>query len=719
LVKTRLLAKRSFGENGPNSIGERNEWRSDLVRRFFFVLLACLLFGGCRPDGGGGSEPGAADNDGITNPAATGSDVVENVDSPSAGDPTPSDDQPLVDHAASSAGPAASIRPTPPDVPAVVARPTAPLGEEEPQLAGKPLSHWTDQAPQDEPKDQRVETVAALTLGITHEQLWVRVAAADALAMVGPDAVPAADALIDNFEHDDPWIRTSSMNAITSMGAAVVPKLTDSFTTGTGRRRFLSALALGSIGPPAQSALPVLEEAVLVETGALHDTLVTVIAKIKAKSAGTASLGNTRPPTAMPETPGDDVLKVTYETTDWPQFHGPKRDAKCAETGLLDEWPDEGPPLLWILEGVGKGYSSISIAGDTIYTMGDLPGEEGEDGGQFVMAFELETRNPRWMAHVGPPHDDGPRCTPTVDGDHVYALGTEGELVCVSAADGEVKWQKNLVHDFDGQMMSGWKYSESPLVDGDRVVCTPGGEQTVMVALDKTTGDEIWRCALPELGERGKDGAGYSSIVAAEIAGVKQYVQMIGRGVIGVDAETGRFLWGYNPIANTVANIPMPVVRGDYVFCTTSYKTGSALLHIMREGDDFRAEETYFLSPKEFENHHGGVILLGDYLYGGNGQNKGGPTCLNFATGQIAWKPRQAPAYGSAAVLYADGHFIFRYDRGPVALIEATPTQYRLKSVFTPAQGSGPAWAHPVIHAGKLYLRHDALLLCYDLRQPE
>jgi outer membrane protein assembly factor BamB len=189
----------------------------------------------------------------------------------------------------------------------------------------------------------------------------------------------------------------------------------------------------------------------------------------------------------------------------------------------------------------------------------------------------------------------------------------------------------------------------------------------------------------------------------------------LGRGVIGVEADTGRFLWGYNRIANGVANIPSPVVRGDYVFTTTSYQTGCALLHIQRDGDRFTAEEVYFLGPRDFENHHGGVILLGDYVYGGDGQNNGKPTCLKLATGEIMWKER-GPAAGSAAIVYADGHLIFRYDRGPLALIEATPEELRIKGRFDPVKGSGPAWAHPVIHQGRLYLRHGDLLACYDLR---
>jgi outer membrane protein assembly factor BamB len=266
-------------------------------------------------------------------------------------------------------------------------------------------------------------------------------------------------------------------------------------------------------------------------------------------------------------------------------------------------------------------------------------------------------------------------------------------------------------------MMSPWKFSESPLVDGDRLLCTPGGAKAGLVALKQSTGETAWACALPELGERGKDGAGYSSMVAAEIEGVRQYIQIVGRGAVGVAADTGRFLWGYNRIANDTANIPTPVVRGNYVFVTTSYKTGSALLKIVRSGDAFRAEEVYFLGPETFENHHGGVVLKGGYVYGGDGQNQGGPVCLHLATGEVAWKPK-SPGRGSAAVLYADGHLLFRYDRGEVFWIEADPRAFRVQGRFKAVVGEGPAWAYPVIHEKKLYLRHADILACYDLAKP-
>lgn len=402
---------------------------------------------------------------------------------------------------------------------------------------------------------------------------------------------------------------------------------------------------------------------------------------------------------------------------EWPRWRGPGLDAVSKETGLLKTWPKDGPPLLWQATGLGVGYSSISIADGKIFTMGDLSGEGGQRR-QYVIALDLATRKRLWTAEVGRPHSDGSRCTPTVDGDRVYAIGTSGDLVCVSADTGKEVWRKNFGRDFGGRMMSGWKYSESPLVDGDRLVCTPGGRDAMMVALNKQTGAVVWKCAMPKIGNRGKDGAGYSSIVISNGGGVRQYVQIVGRGCIGVRAEDGKFLWGYNRIANGTASIPTPVVAGDWVFCSTAYGTGAALLKLSATPDGCKADQVYFLDARTFQNHHGGFVRIGEYIYGGHGHGRGAPTCIEMKTGKVMWKAKQ-PGGGSAAVLYADGHLVFRYQKGEVAWIEATPEGYKLQGLFKEPRVRGmrgPAWAHPVILDGKLYLRHADVLLCYDVK---
>ena len=359
---------------------------------------------------------------------------------------------------------------------------------------------------------------------------------------------------------------------------------------------------------------------------------------------------------------------------EWPQWRGPNRDAVAKESALLTQWPEAGPPLAWKASGLGGGFSSLAISGGRIYTLGD------RQGSQQVVAMNLADGKIVWSAKVGPVWEDeygGPRGTPTVDGERVYALGSDGDLVCVEADTGKEVWRKNLARDFGGQVMSRWKWAESLLVDGERLIVTPGAANATLVALDKKTGKEIWRAAVPSLGEKGKDGAGYSSVMISNGGGVKQYVQLTGRGLVSVRADNGKFLWGYNKVANDVANIPTPIIRGDYVFASTGYRAGSALLKLSRQGDGVQAQEVYFLDGKTLQNHHGGLVLLNEHIYGGHGHNKGAPICVEMASGKVAWGGEGLEVShggtGSAAVTAADGHLYFRYQNGRVVLIEATP----------------------------------------------
>ncbi len=403
-------------------------------------------------------------------------------------------------------------------------------------------------------------------------------------------------------------------------------------------------------------------------------------------------------------------LEAADKLGDWPQWRGPNRDGHSPDKGLLRKWPKGGPELAWKSEGLGKGYSSVSLGGGRIYTMGQWEGQ------QHLLALDGKNGRKLWSTPVGKEANDGPNCTPTFDGDRVYALGTEGDLVCCDAATGQELWRKNFAKDFDGRMMSGWGYSESPLVDGEKLIVTPGGRDAALVALDRRTGRELWRTKLPEdLGSKGGDGAGYSSIVVSNAGRQRQYVQLLGRGVVGVSADDGRFLWNYNGVANDTANIPTPIVKGDYVFCSTGYGTGSALLQIVRRGNEWEAVEKYFLPAVELQNHHGGLILVGDYLYGGHGHNNGFPICVELATGKIVWRKDRGPGTGSAAVTYADGNLYFRYDNGLMALIAAMPKGYQELGTFEIADGSQPSWPHPVVADGQLYLRDQDRLLVYRL----
>ena len=400
---------------------------------------------------------------------------------------------------------------------------------------------------------------------------------------------------------------------------------------------------------------------------------------------------------------------------DWPQWRGADRSGISPDTGLKNDWTAGPPKLLWMAEGLGGGFASVSLAGGVIYTTGNFP------DGQAVVAIDAAGGKVAWskpMTSEPPSHSkQGSRSTPSIDGDRVYAIASSGKVVCLKTADGSEVWSKEFKSEWGGRMMSGWGYSESPLVDGDRVLCTPGGADAMIVALDKLTGNEIWRCKVPSIGP-GKDGAGYSSIVVSHACGVKQYVQLVGKGVIGVRASDGKFLWGYSDVANKTANCPTPLVSGDLVFCSSGYRTGAALLKMVKEGDEIKAEEQYFKTGEEFQNHHGQMILKDGYVYAGHGHNNGMPICLELESGNIAWGgTTRGPGNGSAAVAFADGHLVFRYQSGEVALIEATPSEYRLKGSFKPAHvGKDPCWAQPVVIGGRLYLRDQDKLMCYDMK---
>lgn len=408
-------------------------------------------------------------------------------------------------------------------------------------------------------------------------------------------------------------------------------------------------------------------------------------------------------------------LAVAGDT--WPQWRGPHRDGKSDETGLKLEWNgDAKPQLAWMAEGFGGGYASVSLDKDRIYTVGNF------DDGQAVIAADAKTGTILWKRSITdskPKHDyEGSRSTPTLDGNFMYVIASNGSIACLKVDGGEIIWQRDF-KDFEGRLMSGWGFSESPLVDGDLVLCTPGADKAVVVALNKRTGKDVWQCAIDPavFGSRGKEGAGYSSIVISHAAGVKQYVQLFGRGLVGI-SEQGKMLWGYGPVANGVANISTPIVDGDFVFGSTAYGTGSALLQISKEGNGLKADEKYFLDQKTMQNHHGGMVLVDGYIYCGHNQNAGIPVCVELKTGKIMWEGnrRTTPGDGSAAAVYADGHILLRYQDGTVATLAATPERLTVTGKFKPEYQERESWSHPVIANGKLYLREQDKLMCYDLK---
>ncbi|HXX95130.1 MAG TPA: PQQ-binding-like beta-propeller repeat protein [Planctomycetota bacterium] len=395
--------------------------------------------------------------------------------------------------------------------------------------------------------------------------------------------------------------------------------------------------------------------------------------------------------------------------SDWPQWRGPRRDGVSTETGLLQKWPAAGPPLAWKTSGLGKGFSSVAVSGGALFTMGR------RKGAQVLLSLDLRDGRERWSSVVREKGSEEPHSTPTTDGERVYAIGPAGDLVCVSADSGKELWRRSFTADFGGAQ-PGWNYCESPLVDGEWVLCTPGGTSSTLVALDRKTGQVVWKCAVP--GGPG-NGFGYSSIVVSEGGGVRQYVQMMGQGTgaVGVAAKDGTFLWKYPRVGNGTATIPTAVVDGDFVFCSSGYNTGSGLLRLSRDGEKVKAEEVYFIKGNRLQNHHGGWVKVGDYIYGGHGHNQGYPVCVEMKTGRIVWGgDGPGPGKKSAAVVYADGQLYFRYEDGVMALLAASKDGLRVNGAFLIPQVAGPSWSHPVVTGGILYLREEDTLFAYDVQ---
>jgi len=401
---------------------------------------------------------------------------------------------------------------------------------------------------------------------------------------------------------------------------------------------------------------------------------------------------------------------------DWPQWLGPDRSNVSKETGLMKTWPKDGPKLLWTVEKAGVGYSGPAVVGDRLYTMG------GRDGTSYVFALDVKTGKEVWSCPIGKVFQngwgDGPRSTPTVDGDSLYALDAQGELICVDTATGKKKWSVNLEKDLKGELMSVWGYSESPLVDGAQVVCCPGGKDGTLAALDKKTGKVLWRSK--EL----TDKATYSSLVVAEIGGVRQYVQLTVKkdaegAIVGVAAKDGKLLWYYPRPGYRTATVPTPIVRGDLVYATAGYGAGCDLLQITGKGNKFEAKELYDKkAQKNMVNKHDGVVLVGDYVYG---YTEGMFwVCQSFKTGATKWDNR---VLEKGSLTYADG-FLYCYadSSGVVSLVEASPQAMKRKSKFKiPRETelprkSGRIWTYPVVANGCLYLRDQDLIFCYDIR---
>jgi outer membrane protein assembly factor BamB len=393
---------------------------------------------------------------------------------------------------------------------------------------------------------------------------------------------------------------------------------------------------------------------------------------------------------------------------DWPQWRGPDRSDISKEKDLLKDWPASGPRLLWTYQDAGAGFSGPSIVGDRLFSMG------ADAQSEYVFCLDVKKGTKLWAVEVGRRLDngwgDGPRSTPTVDGKNVYALAGKGNLVCLEVANGHKVWEKSLVTDLGGGL-PGWGYCESPLIDGDKVVVTPGGGKGAIAALDKKTGDVLWQ-------SRGfTDGAQYSSLVIGNAGGIKQYVQMTGSSVAGVAADDGKLLWRHE-CSNPTAAVPTPIVQDNQVYSTSGYDAGCRLVEIQANGDGKqKASQVY--ANRNMSNHHGGVVKVGDYLYGYS--ENGGWMCQEFKTGKVVWK--ESGKLGKGCLTCADDRlYLYSEDNGTCVLIEPSSDGWKEHGRFKVPQQTklgrkgGHIWTHPVVANGRLFLRDQDLIFAFDVR---
>ena len=390
------------------------------------------------------------------------------------------------------------------------------------------------------------------------------------------------------------------------------------------------------------------------------------------------------------------VAGLAAAPDDWPQWRGPRRDGVSAETGLLKQWPAGGPPLAWKSGGAGEGYSSFSVSGGRLYTLGARQGTE------YVIAYDAASGKKGWEVANGRRFENdrgsGPRSTPTVDGDRLYVFGSSGDMTVLDAASGKVFWTQNLLRKYGGSNIQ-WGLSESPLVLSDRIIVTPGGSGAAIVALKKTDGSLIWKTQSDE--------PGYSSALLHSLGSVQQAIVFTGQRALGVDVNDGRLLWSYDRVANRTANIATPIARRNRVFLSSDYGTGAALLSLGADGNKVIASEIYFTN--DMRNHHASSVLVGDFLYGFSSSIL---TAMQFDTGKVAWRDRSV---GKGSVVVADNQLYLFSEQGVVGLADVNPSQYVERGRFQLKTGNLPTWSHPVVSGGKLFLRDQDAIYAYNV----
>ncbi len=401
---------------------------------------------------------------------------------------------------------------------------------------------------------------------------------------------------------------------------------------------------------------------------------------------------------------------LTVYSQEWNAWRGPNHDGKSVDVDLLEIWPKEGPELLWETDGVGEGYSNLVFSDTQIFTEGD----EGDD----TYLYFLDRANGKIVrkVKVGSGGDiggyRGPRSTPCTDGLFVYTLNQKGVLTCVEIATGKIVWTKHYQDDFQGKMMKSqhlnldWGVSESPLIDDNRLICSPGGEKGTFVALDKRTGDLIWRTTAIT------DGSTYCSVQPVVIDKVRQYLVVSHNAVAGIDPKNGSLLWKAEfPGITAVANDP--VYNDGIVFISSGYNVGAYAWNVCKNGDKFVVQSLFH--ERKADNKHHGMILVGDFVY--YASDRGSFMCVELKTGKIQWDYREMR--GKTAITFADGKLILRKENsGEIILVDPTPKQYRELARFQqPHRSKKNAWTYPVVVDKKLYIRDQNKIFCFDLAQ--
>ena len=384
--------------------------------------------------------------------------------------------------------------------------------------------------------------------------------------------------------------------------------------------------------------------------------------------------------------------------TDWPQFRGPARNGTSPETGLMKQWPQGGPVELWSCEGLGWGYSSPAVAGGVAYTCGMI-----RDQGYL---FAIDSRGKvKYKVNYGSEWDKagnspGTRTTPTIDGDRLYIMSGRGRIACHNAASGDRIWSVDTPEKFGGKNIR-WGIAESVLVDGDRVICTPGGKDAAVVALNKMTGETIWTSkGLSQL-------SAYCSPILVERGSSRLVVTLVEKALAGIDANTGRVCWVVPHEVSYDIQAVSPLYGDGMIFVTNGYRHGSQGFALSPDG--MNAEQKW--SQKALDVHHGGVVLVEGRVHGAN--SRGEWVCVDLATGKVAFTAKLA---GKGSVIYADGMLYGYGESGKVGLTKIKPDGYELVSSFAVKKGSNEHWAHPAISDGRLYIRHGDTLLCYNIK---